>query len=543
MIKRFTIASMALSIVLMANPGKKVVEDNCPGIFQKNIAYFADEHDPHNRLLVFDYKNMELLDEIPIEGSLNHHADLAGTIFSSPYIITVAKGSNFISFYNIKNGEFVKKIRLPFRPRSADAFNKRRDLIFLNSRDRPAGVLIDAKKLMLVGKLGFNIDCNKEGDNIFTDNEIKSLVCSTNDFGGDQISGHPIWLDDNSVALLDRANRYIHVFKIHKKGSFYKTKRIQSIPTDTSLHQMIPLDANDKRNKVFYGETESNIEQQKYAGVYKFTKKGHQLKVDKFTYFKYEDIIGVYGHNLYITPDKKYLYAPAGATINSNGDISKGGIFVIDAKTLNVINFIPTGFGAGHVAFAKNKGLAFVTNHKDSHISVLNWKEHKFIKDIEIPFRHEGIASILLSHSQYIDKEENYYYNVWTDGGDFFRINLDTLEIDGEIRTGGIPIQGNFVPNVTTACNIPKPADIDGYDILFGDFNDEIRKIKDYIRGSDESNDYDDSRDFLKDLNDKVNKLREAKRLNWISKEEYHKYLDELRNLKREYWRMIKGLD
>ena len=553
MIKKVLALGLATSIPAMALLCTKPKNNNsCPGKYQQNIAYFADEHDPHNRLLVIDYKNMELLDEIPIEGSLNHHADLSGVATNAPYIITIPKGSNFISFYSAKDGRFIKKIRLPFRPRSADAYNKTNDLIFLNSKDRPAGVIIDAKKLQIVGKLGFNIDCNTKKDDIFRNYEIKNLVCSTNDFGGDQISGHPIWLDKSTAAILDRANRYIHVFSIYKKGLFkrsniYITKRIQSIPTDTSLHQMIAMYPNSLNNRVFFGETESNVAQKKYAGIYKFIKRGHRLKVDKFTYFKYNGKYGVYGHNLFITPDKKYLYAPAGATIDKDGNIGKGGIFVINTKNLNIVKFIETGFGAGHVAFAKNRGLAVVTNHKDDYITVLDWKKHRFIKNVKLPYEHEGIASLNQSHSQYIDKNEEYYYNVWTDGGVFFRLNLDSLEIDDEIFLDGIPIQGNFIPRVTTACNIPKPSPIDGFDLFFGNYKDKISSIKKYIKSSLESNNYDDKnfdkKEFIKNLKNKIKWIKKARRGNIIPNEEYEKYIRYLFKIKREYWKILKGLD
>jgi len=492
------------------NKPKKI----CEGIFKRDVVYFADEHDPHNRLLVLDYKNMKLLKEIPLNGSLNHHADLAGTLKDAPYVVTIPKGSNFIAFYNIKNGEFVKKIRLPFRPRSADAYNKRKDLLFLNSRDRPAGVIIDTKAVKIVGKLGFNIDC-RDG-RVITNKEIKNLVCTTNDFGGDQISGHPIWLSARSVALLDRANRYIHVFKLKRKKDIYDAKLIQSIPTDTSLHQMIPLYPKRINNRIFFGETESNVQQKKYAGVYKFIRRGDKLKVKNFTYLKYKNIIGIYGHNLYITPNKKFLYAPAGATITKEGVIKKGGIFVVDTKSMKVIKFIQTGFGAGHVAFARKKGIAIVTNHKDEYVSAINWKKHQFIKNIQLPFEHEGIASLNQSHSQYIDKEEDYYYNFWSDGGEFFKINLDSLEVEDELYVGGVPIQGNFVEKVTTRCNIPTPAPEDGFDEFFSDFkNDLIDSTKTLIGIGDKSstsnkssleiNGYDDSsKDFVKGIEEKL---------------------------------------
>jgi hypothetical protein len=390
-------------------------------------------------------------------------------------MMMVPKGSNFVTVRDIKNGNFVKKIELPFRPRSADAYNSTHDLVLLNSRDRPSAVLIDANSLKIVGKAGFNIQCNQEKlmdsshnmfENIYNPTDIPNLVCKTSDFGGDQISGHPIWISSNSFVLLDRANRLLHVYSIRKSGSQWKSKLLQTIKTDTALHQLIPR-STSFYNRTFYGMTESNAVEGKIASVYKFIRLGSKLHLQKFTKLSKGNIQGLNGHNLYITPNKRYLYAPVGATIK-NGKIKKGGIFIVGAYSMRVKKFVETGFGAGHVNFSKKYKMAMVTNHKEKYVTAMNYKRHKFVKNIPLNFKSENIFSLYQSHAPYIEPSGRYFYNFWTDGGVFFRIKLATLTLDKSIYTGGIPIQGNYYPRVNTSCEEDASiASFDGLPKLF----------------------------------------------------------------------------
>ncbi len=470
--------------------------------FVKNIAHFADEHDPHNRLITVDYKNMKLLQTVEVEGSLNHHADSMATRPSqAKYIMMVAKGSNFVTIRRTKDGSFVKKISLPFRPRSADAYNAKYNLVLLNSRDRPSAVLIDATKLKIVGRAGFNITCNKPNiiepfTGLYSEEDIPDLRCTTQDAGGDQISGHPIWISTEAFVILDRSNRLLHVYSIYQEDGEWKTKLEQTIKTDTSLHQIIPR-SKRKRNRIFYGETEGNLAQNKSVGVYKWILrrdgKGLQQLAFRKLHTRYNKQ-GFNGHNLYITPDKRFIYAPVGSTINkgfwglppflkklhkknfchprigcrgatfgisplsinaidsNQQDVDtisqRGGIFVLRSRDLRIVKFIEAGFGAGHVSFSKQKRLAIVTNHKDNFVTAINYRRNYKIKDIKVKFKHENIFSINQSHAPFIDKYGKYFYNFWTDGGVFFRINLNRLRVDKAIYVGGVPIQGNYYPHI-----------------------------------------------------------------------------------------------
>ena len=496
-------------------------KNNCAIKYKKNIVEYADEHNP-GHLLVLDYKKMKLLDKINVPGSVNHHADPMGTTKSANYVMVIPKGSNYVNVLDIKSGNYVKKIRLPFRPRSADAYNAKYNLVLLNSRDRAAAVLIDATSLKIVGKAGFNNRCNFTQatplplNQLYADSENfnPNFKCLPVDFGGDQISGHPLWVSSEEFIILDRANRVIHLYKIDKEGDRFYTRLVQAIKTDTSLHQVIPEDKNNPNNRVFYGSTEGNVAQGKPAMVYKFILKEGLLKVIKSTKLSLDDIQGFAGHNLYITPDLRYLYAPSGARakeanvwiegewkyvmekgykwywnwwsyswvkypfeyyvwkwIPGHWDNTvktlTGGVFVIDTKSMRVVADVEAGKGAGHVAFSEDKGVAIVTNHKDTFLTAIDYTTHTFIKNIPLNYQRAGIFSLTQSHMQHIDEDGEYYYGFWSDGGVFFRVDLDDLEVDKSVKTGGIPIQGNWYKKVAINCDIPAPAVEDGFDELF----------------------------------------------------------------------------
>ena len=54
-----------------------------------------------------------------------------------------------------------------------------------------------------------------------------------------------------------------------------------------------------------------------------------------------------------------------------------------------------------------------------------------------------------------MDKAQNNYYNFWTDGGVFYKIDLDSLEMVDSFYTGGIPIQGSYISLSNIKTNVP----------------------------------------------------------------------------------------
>jgi len=151
------------------------------------------------------------------------------------------------------------------------------------------------------------------------------------------------------------------------------------------------------------------------------------------------------GHNADFAPDNKHLY------VGSAG----GFMHIINVDRWKVENTVNTGgisygnaqvrSGSGHTCFAGDKDLAIVTNHLANYHTVINLNTQRKIKDIELPFSNEGIFNANQSHTCYVDDAQDYYYNFWTDGGVFYKIDLNDLTLVDSLYTGGVPIQGNYL--------------------------------------------------------------------------------------------------
>lgn len=161
------------------------------------------------------------------------------------------------------------------------------------------------------------------------------------------------------------------------------------------------------------------------------------------------------GHNGDFAPDNKHLYVG-----------SKGGFMhIINVDTWKVENTVDTGgmsfgranvkSGSGHTCFAGSKDLAIVTNHKAKYNTIIQLSTQRKVKNIALPFTNEGIFTSNQSHTCYVDDAQNYYYNFWTDGGVFYKINLNYLALTDSLYTGGIPIQGNYLSLSSIQSNVP----------------------------------------------------------------------------------------
>jgi len=61
-----------------------------------------------------------------------------------------------------------------------------------------------------------------------------------------------------------------------------------------------------------------------------------------------------------------------------------------------------------------------------------------------------------------VDNDNRYMYNSWTDGGVFFRIDLESGEVEenSKIAIGGMPIQGNYFTTSSEQKYRPKDGEI-----------------------------------------------------------------------------------
>ena len=163
------------------------------------------------------------------------------------------------------------------------------------------------------------------------------------------------------------------------------------------------------------------------------------------------------GHNADFAPNNKHLYI----------GMAGGAMSVVDVNRWKIANNIDIGIktGPGHTCFSKKNNVALTSNHGFSNIfgNVAMTRSIRYINSerpigyywIKLPFDRENITSTAISHTCYVDADEDYYYNFFTDGGDFYRINLNAVfnnPVNGssalvvdDLYTGGIPIQGSYI--------------------------------------------------------------------------------------------------
>ncbi len=151
------------------------------------------------------------------------------------------------------------------------------------------------------------------------------------------------------------------------------------------------------------------------------------------------------GHNADFAPDNKRLYVGS----------DRGYMHIINDDRWKIENTVNTGgisygsksvtAGSGHTCFAADRGLAIVTNHTAKYNTIIDLTTQRKIKNVKLPFANEGIFNANQSHTCYVDDAQDYYYNFWTDGGVFYKIDLYDLTLADSLYTGGIPIQGSYI--------------------------------------------------------------------------------------------------
>ncbi len=506
-------------------------------------AFYADEYNTGdgvgNRVLEFDIKTMELVNTLSVPGNTGHHVDRS--YHSKLY--GVPKNSNFINVIKLSKDStgktymnITKQIQLIHKPRSADAYNKKYDLVLLTAKNRPMGTLINASTDEIVATIGEDMDCTlTDGTKLLSHEDANTpegalkYQCTHNgDFGGNQISGHPYWLTSHYAAVVDRSNRQINLYYVWREDGEIKTRYVNSVKTKTSIHQIVPRDRSSlpkEEQADFYAVEEGHPGDENNYGIppsllkLKLTKSGLKLvkrmplareealesALSTYITLRCQEIYSEYPTNSESDNENRYKlykelfeskgltdtyeYEPASvdmpiACMNANysgghnADFFKDNILfvgtadgfmhVIDVREWRILNNVNTGgasgkrSGTGHTCFAPKKDVAIVTNHQARFQTAINLENYTRIKDITLPFRKEGIFNAYQSHTCYVDKENKYYYNTWTDGGVFYRIDLDKLELDKSTYSDGIPIQGNFIDIDTLASEDDPSEPLDG---------------------------------------------------------------------------------
>lgn len=375
-----------------------------------NLSIFGDT--TNNRLLVMNNATFEMVQEIPVPGG--------ESVYSVDYV-TPEKGyitpraSNFVQVLEQSaEGPFVlgERIPLPFAPRTPNR-NDSNGLVLYTGSDKPMWALIDSETDKVVAQGGRD----------------EVTQGSFSNYDSRWATGHGQWISDTQFLVPDRESKEISLYSVAQdpNGNWDVTKT-DTLDLPESVHTFFGTKTNDNGDILTYAPGEgSNANNNEDSHLYQLKVSGDSLSIHRS--------VNTTGglHHPGTHPDGKVLYVP---TSNATVDI-------VDIETFEILKTIPAGKGAGHVTFIPERNLALINNHGDEFVTAVDMRDHSVIKHIPVTTDNPDVDDSLQAHTARVGKEGNYYYNFATDQGTYFRINLDTLELDGTVFTGGTPKQAS----------------------------------------------------------------------------------------------------
>ncbi len=386
-------------------------------------AFFGDKE--NNRVVVVNVEAMELAktDYVYTDHLITYTAD---KVFDHPKVYVVNRGSDAMDVIDVNTIELTNTIDLEHFPRSAESMNKTLRLNETSGMDKPMASIIDIDTDVVIAAIGKN-------EKVDPDNNPNH--------GGSHATGHPFWLDAHHFVILDRYNRKVITYHIEKDSNDeWVIKKLNEIPTTTSIHQIIPSKGYYNGNsKTFYATAEGSDD--KYPSIIEFKltpnkglkkKREVQLKAKGYTAAQ----MGLHHGDFH--PTEKLIYV--GST--------EGTLFVVDYRKMKVVKTIKAGRGAGHTVMIPQKNLAVVINHKDTFVTIVNTETNTKIQDVSVSTHKEWVGNkTIQAHPKYhVSEDGKYFYAYLTEEGVLYEMTLDEpREVTRTLYVGGKPAQGSFV--------------------------------------------------------------------------------------------------
>lgn len=375
---------------------------------RRDISIYGDVD--KNRMVVMKLSTMEQIQDIPINGKNVYSADYVTP--DKSYI--TPRGSHFFQVLNRnEEGKFIegKKVELPFNPRTPNR-NKENGLILYSGADKPMFALVDSKTDKVV---------STGGRNEVTQGTFKN-------YDSQWATGHAQWINKEQFLLPDRQTNEISLYSVKKDGDQWNVVKTDSITPPNSVHTFFGKNMDDKGNTTIYAPGEGhNSQDNKDANLYELKIQGDKLSLGRQ--------INVNGglHHPGVHPTANVIYAPT-----SNGEVN-----IIDKDSMKVVSSVKAGKGAGHVIFIPDRNMALIVNHGDTFMTAIDMTTHEKIKDFEVAADDPNYNTSLQAHTGRVSPDNKYFYNFATDSGTFFRVDLDKLEVDKTVHTGGNPKQAS----------------------------------------------------------------------------------------------------
>jgi len=206
------------------------------------MAYFGDKE--NNVVDVVDVSSMQLKEQIPTGHKKTYAAEVIkihGQEHSNmtPKMYVDNRGSNAIDVLDSATNTITKTINLPFYPRSINVNEyegKTKGFVEVSSVNKPMAAIIDPSTDSVIATVGENVVT-------YPTTSGHSYISS-----GTLACGHPEWLDSNHFVLLDRQNKLIKTYKIEKDNGTWKTTLVNSVQTQSPVHNLIPPQIHGKHH-------------------------------------------------------------------------------------------------------------------------------------------------------------------------------------------------------------------------------------------------------------------------------------------------------
>ena len=385
------------------------ITENIYGV--DNLAYYGDWDS--NRVFIIDVDNMSLLTTVEGTGDGPYGIDQQGT--NKAYALTRRTESlTVVDNYTLENKGLIE---LQHKPRSTN-FNANTLLSLVSGGDKAMTSIIRTDKDMVTKVVGENV------------------LTTPHDFGGSLSTGHPLWISDRHFFMIDRAARQIQLW--NRKGVLLST-----LETPTSIHHIFQPPAStmaDGEQNVFYAVIEGNQDEQVSPGIIRFSINHSALEqTAQVNLHDYDpvnlDISTMGSHHADFHPDGVYIYIGS----------AEGHTFVIDKNSMDIVAMVDTGAGAGHTTFLPMRNQAIITNHNATYMTVIDTVNHQFVKNIEVATSASPDYKSQ-AHTSGVSLDMKYFYSTASHDGVFFRIDLDTWQVD-QTYIGGNLLMGSYIWN------------------------------------------------------------------------------------------------
>ena len=375
-------------------------------IVDKSMAFYGDfsSSDVH----VINIDKMKL--EQTLEGGIGAYGQEP---VGHKYIVSLTRKDTSIDIIDVENRDkrIVSSVFLGYQPREV-ATNSSQRYSVVSGRDIPAHTV-------------FNV---KTGRVIKHFNRNQTPVKLT-DFGGQNATGHPIFVSEYEYLILDRVHREIRLYHV-----FWGLKDV--LKTETSTHHV--LRKGNKFYVVMEGSGSSSRVVSPAILKLSISSSRHKIRLEAVAYLENRPTKSLGIHHMNFHYDGRHIYTGS----------NNGLVYVVDSKTMRVVDKFESGEGGGHIDFSPKYKKAMVTNHKSTFITMVdvsNPRRNRVIKDIEVADYAEGVA--LQGHTQIMTDDENHFIGAATHDSHLFEVSMRngkitrTLELDGAVLEQGFMYQ------------------------------------------------------------------------------------------------------